>query len=148
MPLVDTINDQLKTAMRAQDKARLVALRNIRAAFILGMKEDGADTLPDEKATALLRSLAKQRQDSITEYQKAKREDLAAAEAAELAVIEEFLPKLADEATTRAWVDQAIASTGAKSKADMGRVMGALMSAHKAELDGKLANRLVAERLA
>lgn len=148
MPLVDTINDQLKTAMRAQDKARLVALRNIRAAFIMGMKEDGADTLPDEKAMALLRGLAKQRQDSITEYGKAKREDLVAAEAAELAVIEEFLPRLADEATTRAWVDQAITSTGAKSKADMGRVMGALMSAHKAELDGKLANRLVAERLA
>lgn len=148
MPLVDTINDQLKTAMRAQDKPRLVALRNIRAAFILGMKEDGADTLADEKATALLRSLAKQRQDSITEYEKARREDLAAAERAELAVIEEFLPRLADEATTRAWVEQAIASTGATSRADMGRVMGALMSAHKAELDGKLANRLVAERLA
>ncbi len=148
MPLVDQINDQLKTAMKAQDKLRLTALRSIRAAFINGMKETGADSLSDEAALELLRRLGKQRQDSITEYGKAGRQDLVDQEQAELAIIEEFLPKLADEATTRAWVAEAVAKAGAKGPADMGKVMGLLMAGHKAELDGKLANRLVREALA
>lgn len=148
MPLVDQINDQLKTAMKAQDKLRLSALRSIRAAFINAMKETGADSLPDESAVELLRRLGKQRQDSISEYGKAGRQDLVDQEQAELVIIEEFLPKLADEATTRAWVADAVARSGAKGAADMGKVMGLLMAAHKAELDGKLANRLVREALA
>lgn len=147
MPLVDTINDQLKVAMKAQDKPRLLALRGIRAAFILAMKETGASTLSDEACITALRGLAKQRQDSISEYGKAGREDLADLERAELAVIDEFLPALADQATTRAWVQAAIAATGARSMADVGKVMGALMAAHKADLDGRLANQLVREAL-
>ena len=143
MPLVDEITTQMKAAMKAKDKPRLGALRGIRAAFINGMKEHGSDTLSDDKALALLRRLAKQRNDSINEYTKAGREDLAEVERVELAVIEEFLPSLADEATTKAWVDEAIAATGATSMSDMGKVMGKLMGAHKAELDGGLANRLV-----
>jgi len=148
MPLVDQINEQLKTAMRAKDKERLTALRGIRAAFINAMKEDGSDTLADDKAIENLRRLAKQRVDSMTEYGKAGREDLVAIERGELAVIEEFLPKLADEATTRAWVQAAIAATGAAAMSDMGKVMARLMAEHKAELDGKLANRLVRELIA
>lgn len=148
MPLVDQINDHLKAAMKAQDKGRLTALRSIRAAFINGMKETGADSLSDETAVELLRRLAKQRQDSITEYQKARRQDLVDQEQAELTVIEEYLPKLADEETTRAWVADAVARSGAKGPADMGKVMGLLMAGHKGELDGKLANRLVREALA
>lgn len=147
MSLVDEISSQMKTAMKAKDKDRLRALRGIRAALIEAMKADGADTLPDDSAVAVMRRLAKQRQDAIGEYDKAGREDLAAGERSELAVIEEFLPKLADEATTRAWVDEAIARTGASSMSDMGRVMGALMGAHKDQLDGKLASRLVREAL-
>lgn len=147
MALVETINDQLKSAMKAQDKARTLALRNIRAAFIVGMKETGADTLSDEAAIEQLRRLAKQRQDSIMEYGKANRADLVAQEQAELAVIEEFLPRLADAETTRAWVVEAIARAGARGPGDMGRVMGQLMAAHKAELDGKLAQALVREEL-
>lgn len=143
MPLVEEITAQLKTAMKAKDKPRLTALRGIRAAFINGMKEHGSDSLPDDKALVLLRGLAKQRQDSINEYSKAGREDLAEVERVELSVIEEFLPSLADKATTQAWVDEAIAATGATSMSDVGKVMGKLMGAHKAELDGGLANRLV-----
>ena len=78
---------------------------------------------------------------------KAGRSDRADAERAERAVIESFLPKLADEATTRAWVDAAIAESGATSAKDLGKVMGALMKAHKADVDGNLARRLAAERL-
>ena len=70
-----------------------------------------------------------------------------AEERAELAVIDEFLPSLADEATTRSWVEQAIAASGAAKAGDLGRVMGALMKAHKGEVDGNLARRIAAESL-
>lgn len=148
MSIVDEISNQMKAAMKAQDKARLTALRGIRAGLIEAMKTDGSQTLADEASLAVLRRLAKQRADSAAEYDKAGRADLADTERAELAVIEEFLPRLADEATTRGWVEAAIASTGAAGPADIGKVMGALMAAHRAQLDGKLANKLVRELLA
>lgn len=148
MGLLEQVSDELKAAMRAKDKVRLGALKNIRAAFIEALKEDGAETLADEKALGILRRIAKQRRESIDAYRDGGREDLVEAEAAELAVVEAFLPQLADEATTRAWVQEAIAQTGASAPADMGKVMGALMGAHKDELDGKLANRIVRESLA
>lgn len=147
MPLVDDVTAQMKAAMKAKDKPRVQALRNIRAAFIAGMKEDGSDTLSDDQAQAIVRRLAKQLADSIESYQAGGRDDLVASESAELAVVEAFLPKLADEATTRQWVHEAIEATGASSKADMGKVMGHLMKGHKAELDGKLANRIASELL-
>ncbi|NOY25963.1 MAG: GatB/YqeY domain-containing protein [Oligoflexia bacterium] len=147
MSLVDEITAQIKTAMRAKDKPRLTALRSIRAAFILGMKENGSDTLPEDRALDLIRRLAKQRRDSIAEYTKAGRTDLSQVEEAELAVINEFLPTLADEPTTLAWVEQAVAATGASSVRDMGKVMGRLMGAHKAEIDGTLASKLVRQVL-
>jgi uncharacterized protein YqeY len=147
MSIVDRVSDELKQAMRAQLKERITALRQIRAGFIEAMKVDGADTLADEKAEEVLRRLAKQRKESIDAYDGGGRSDLADQERAELAVIEAFLPQLADEATTAAWVDAAVAETGATSARDMGRVMSALMAAHRGQVDGKLANRLVRERL-
>ncbi|MGC6493051.1 MAG: GatB/YqeY domain-containing protein [Myxococcota bacterium] len=148
MSLLDTITAQMKTAMRAKDKPRLGAIRGIRAAFIEAMKADGADTLSDEQAVTILRRLAKARAESITAYVDGGREELAEVERVELAVIEEFLPSLADEATTRGWVAEAIERSGATSMRDMGKVMGMLMSAHKAEVDGKLAQTIVKELLA
>ena len=147
MSLVDEISTQMKTAMKAKDKDRLRALRGIRAALIEAMKADGSDSLSDDASIAVMRRLAKQRVDAITEYAKAGRDDLAEIEKVELLVIEEFLPKLADEDTTRTWVQEAIAKTGASAMSDMGRVMGALMGAHKGDIDGKLANKLVREAL-
>jgi uncharacterized protein YqeY len=148
MGIYDNIPNQLKDAMRARDKERLQALRNIRAALMVEQKASGADTVSDEQCIEVLRRLGKQRQESIDAFEAAGRDEAAAEERAELAVIEEFLPRLADEATTRAWVAAAVASTGAKGPGDMGKVMGALMKAHKAELDGKLANQLVRAALA
>lgn len=147
MAIYDDVSSQMKDAMRAKDRARLTALRNIRAAFIAAIKEDNSDSIADERAQAILRTLAKQRRDSITAYEAGGRDDLVAAEAAELAVIEAFLPQMADEAQTRAWVEEAIAASGASSMSDMGKVMGRLMGAHRAVLDGKLANRIVRELL-
>jgi uncharacterized protein YqeY len=147
MGLFDEISSQMKDAMRAKDKARLGALRGIRAAFLTATKEDGSDELSDEVCNTLLRRLEKQRQESIEAFHAGGREEMAAAERAELAVIQEFLPRLADESTTREWVRQAIDETGASSPREVGRVMGALMKAHKGELDGSLANQIARELL-
>jgi hypothetical protein len=147
MPLVETVTAQMKDAMKAKDAARLAALRNIRAAFLVEMKKDGSETLEDAVAVSVLRKLAKQRQESIDAFAQAQRPERVAEERAELGVIEEFLPRLADEATTRRWVEEAIAASGAKSAKEIGKVMGALMKAHKGDVDGDLARRLAAERL-
>ncbi|MEC7948136.1 MAG: GatB/YqeY domain-containing protein [Myxococcota bacterium] len=147
MAIIDDVTNQMKAAMRAREADRLRALRGIRAAFIEEMKKDGRDTLPDDAAIATLRRLGKQRRDSLETYEGAGRQDLADAEAAELQVIETFLPQLADEEQTQAWVDEAVASTGASSMRDMGRVMGALMKAHRGDVDGGLAKKLVQRAL-
>ena len=148
MSIFETINAQLKDAMKARDTARLGALRGIRAAFLTEMKKNNADSLPDETCVQLLRRLEKQRRESIEAFEKAARAEQAAAERAELAVIGEFLPSLADEATTRAWVQEAIHGTGASAPGDVGRVMGAVMKAHKGDVDGNLARQIAAELLA
>ena len=142
------VTDELTEAMRARDAVRRNALRNIRAAFLTEAKRDGSEELGDEACTQILRRLEKQRGESIEAFAAAGRDEQAAAERAELAIIQELLPQLADEAQTRAWVAEAVAATGAESPRDTGRVMGALMKAHKGEIDGNLAKRLVAETLA
>jgi uncharacterized protein YqeY len=133
-----TVNEQLKEAMRARDQDRTRGLRGIRAAFIVEMKADNSETLSDERCVKALRSLAKQRRDSIDSYTAAGREDLAATEQAELNVIDELLPKLADEATTEAYVAAAIAACGATSVKELGKVLGLVMKSHKDEVDGAL----------
>ncbi len=148
MPIVDDVTAQLKDAMKAKDERRLAALRSMRTAFLNEMKKDGSDAISDEVCVELLRKLAKQRKESIEAFSKGGREEMAEAERAELAVLEEFLPSLADEAQTRAWVEAAISESGASGPKDMGRVMGLLMKAHKGEIDGGLARGLVQERLA
>ena len=148
MPIFDTVNEQMKEALRAQQKLRLQALRNIRAAFLLRVKEDGSTTLSDEECIAVLRRLEKQRRESIEAFEAAGRTEQAAAEKAELEVVLGFLPQQADESTTRAWVQAAIAETGASSAKDVGKVMGAVMKAHKGDVDGNVARRIAAELLA
>jgi uncharacterized protein YqeY len=147
MGLVEQVSEQMKQAQKARDAARLAALRNIRAAFLHEMKKDGAETLDDARATAVLRRLAKQREESIEAFLKGGRADRAEAERAEKAVIDGLLPGLADEATTQGWVEAAIAETGASSARDLGKVMGALMKAHKSDVDGKLAREIAARLL-
>ena len=147
MSIVDDVTSQMKAAMKAKDAPRLAALRSMRTAFLNEMKKDGSETLADEVCESLLRKLEKQRKESIEAFVQGGREEMAETERAELAVIQEFLPQLADEAQTSAWVDAAIAETGATEKKDMGRVMGALMKAHKAEIDGNVARRIVQEKL-
>ncbi|HTO52618.1 MAG TPA: GatB/YqeY domain-containing protein [Myxococcota bacterium] len=147
MPIFDDVNQKMKDALRSGEKLRLQALRNIRAAFLMRLKEDGSTTLTDEQAIPILRKLEKQRRESIEAFDGAGRTEQAAAERAELEVILGYLPKQADEATVREWVKAAIAETGAKSGKDVGKVMGAVMKAHKGDVDGNEARRIAAELL-
>ena len=148
MAIFDEVSEQMTDAMRAKDARRLAALRGMRAALQTDMKREGADTLSDDACVTVLRRLAKQRKESIDAFEKANRADRVAEERAELAVIETFLPSLADESQTRGWVEAAIAETGASTPGDVGRVMGAVMKAHKGDVDGLLAKKLAAELLA
>jgi len=147
MSISESVTAQLKEAMRNKETIKLRALRGIRAAFIAAMKENGADTISDDLCLVHLKRLAKQRRESIEAYENGGRAELAAEEQTELAVIEQYLPSLADAATTQTWVEEAIVATGATSKADMGRVMGHLMRHHKGDIDGKLANQIVSQAL-
>lgn len=147
MSIYERVNTELKEAMKAQDKIRLNGLRGIRAAFIEVLKLDNSTTVPDEKAVEILRRLAKQRKESIDAYTAGGRPDLATEEQRELDIVEGFLPKMADEETTRGWVRDAIAKSGAANQREMGKVMAALMDAHRGEVDGKIANKLVRELL-
>ena len=147
MAIFDDVSAQMKDAMKAKDEVRLAALRGMRAAFLNECKKDNSTTLPDDVAVGLLRKLAKQRQESIDAFTRAGRADRADAERAELDVIQTFLPKLADEATTRRWVEEAIAASGAASAKEMGRVMGAVMKAHKGEVNGDLARQIASQLL-
>jgi uncharacterized protein YqeY len=147
MGLVEQVSEQMKQAQKAKDAPLLQALRNVRAAFLNEMKKDGSETLDDAVAIAVLRKLAKQREESIEAFANAGRAEQADAERAELALIQGFLPSLADETTTRGWVTTAIAETGASSPRDLGKVMGALMKAHKADVDAGLARKLAQELL-
>ena len=148
MGIFDDVSTGMKEAMRARDTSRLAALRGIRAAFLTEMKNDNAKTLTDESCMGLLRKLEKQRKESIEGFEAGGRTDRADAERAELEVIQTFLPSLADEATTRTWVEEAIAASGASKPGDMGRVMGAVMKAHKGDVDGNLTRKLATELLA
>jgi hypothetical protein len=141
------VSAQMNEARKAKDETRLGALQQIRAAFLNELKKDNSATLTDEACIGLLRKLEKQRQESIDAFTNVGRSDRADAERAELAVIQTYLPQLADEATTRRWVEEAIAASGAASQKEIGKVMGALMKAHKGEMDGNVARRIASELL-
>ncbi len=144
--LVDTVSSQLKTSMLAKDAPRTGALRMIRAAFI-ELAKDGKGEVTDERCVETLRRLRKQREDSVQSYEQAGRADLADVERAEMVIIDALLPQLADEATTLVWVREAITESGAQNAREMGKAMGALMKAHKADVDGGLARRLLTSEL-
>ncbi|MGQ0722252.1 MAG: GatB/YqeY domain-containing protein [Candidatus Eiseniibacteriota bacterium] len=147
MAIHENVTRALTEAMRAKNSARTNALRNIRAALLTEMKKDNSESVADEVCVQLLRRLEKQRRESIEAFEAAGRTEQVKAERAELDVIGEFLPRLADEAATRTWLEAAIRESGAKAPADAGKVMAALMKVHKGEVDGALAKRLLGELL-
>jgi len=149
MSLELNVNAAIKAAMLAKNEAELRALRAIKAAVLLAKTaEGGGAELTEDDETKLLQKLAKQRKDSLEIFRKQNREDLAVKEEEELAVIEKYLPKQMDEAELRAAITEIIATTGASSPADMGKVMGVASKQLAGKADGKAISTLVKELLA
>ena len=147
MSLKQQLTDDMKTAMKAGEKDRLGVIRLINAA-IKQKEVDERIEMTDPLVLAVLEKMVKQRKDSITQYEAAVREDLAAIERYELGVIEAYLPAKLDEATILAEIDKAIAATGAASAADMGKLMGVLKPALAGQADMGLVSKLVKQKLA
>ncbi len=126
------INDDVKTAMRSKDKERLGTLRLLTAA-IKQIEVDKRIELNDEQVVAVVEKMLKQRKDSIEQFEKAGRNELAEIEIKEVAILKEFMPEQMSDADVDALIDEAIASTGAEAMKDMGKVMGIL----KPKLAGK-----------
>ena len=125
MPLKDRIQEDMKTAMRAKDKARLGAIRLILAA-VKQREVDERIELSDGQTLGVLEKMIKQRRESLAQYQSAGREDLVAQEAFEIELIQTYLPAPLGEAEIEELIAGAIAATGARSVRDMGKVMASI----------------------
>jgi hypothetical protein len=147
MMIRDDIKAATIAAMKAGEKDRTAALRQISAKIKDRDIEERTAAAPvtddDVLVTSVLQKMAKQRRESIEMYDAGGRVELAAVERAELAVIEEFLPQMMDEAATKAAIEAIKAEIGASTMKDMGAVMTELRTRHGAVLDGKLASGLV-----
>ncbi len=147
MTLDKQIVSDLTAAMKAQDSQRTSTLRMVKAAMMNRQIEKGG-ALDEEEMQKLLRSLVKQRRDSIEQYEKAGRQELVEKEQAEIAVIETYLPQGASPAEIEAAVAAAIAETGAGSMKDMGKVMKTVQTALAGKnADGKTVSEIVKTRL-
>ena len=148
MPIVDDVSAAIADAMRKHDPARLSALRMLKAAFMNRSIEKRRD-LDDNEARQVVSSLVKQRKDSIDQFTKGGRPDLADKEAAEIVVLQRYLPPAMDPAMVDRAVAEAIAETGATSSKDIGRVMKATMVKLAGQnADGAMVSELVRRRLA
>ena len=142
--LADQISDGIKDAMRAKDRERLAALRDIKSKILLEATKDGAGHQVDDATTmAILSKLVKQRNETAALYREQGRADLAEEEEAQAKVIQEFLPAALTEDEIEAKVKEIIASTGASSMADMGKVMGLASATMAGQADGKVISGFV-----
>jgi len=147
MTLEEKINTDLKTAMLAKDEATVRSLRAVKSAILLA-KTSGSETISAEDEMKMLQKLVKQRKESVDIYKQQHRADLAKTEEEEIAVIEKYLPKQMGEEEIRAELKKIIEQIGAKSAADMGKVMGAASKHFAGKADNKIVSQLVKELLA
>ena len=146
MTLKQQLTDDMKAAMKGGDKHSLGVIRLMNAA--IKQKEiDERIELDDAQVLAVLDKMVKQRRDSVTQYEAANREDLAAVEREEITVIERYLPAKLGEAEIIAAIDAAKAETGASSPADIGKLMGVLKPRLAGQADMGLVSKLVKQRL-
>jgi uncharacterized protein YqeY len=146
----DKINADLKEAMKAGAKDRVGTLRLVNAAIgsaDIEARPSGKDKIADADILSVLAKMVKQRRDSIEQFQKGGRQDLADKEAAEIEVIEAYLPKQMSEAESKAAIAAAIKEVGAESPKDMGKVMGALKARYAGQMDFGKASAAVKELL-
>ena len=147
MSLKERITSDMTAAMKSREAARLSTLRMVKAAVQNREIEKGA-ALTDEELTKLLQSLVKQRRDSVEQYEKAARAELAEKERAEIAVIEEYLPRAATREEIERAVEEAVAETGASSLKEMGAVMKAALSRLAGRnADGRTVSEVVKSKL-
>ncbi|MBB3108997.1 hypothetical protein FHS18_001049 [Paenibacillus phyllosphaerae] len=146
MNLSERLNDDMKQAMKAQEKFKLTTIRMVRAS-IKNQEIELKRPLEDAEVLDILSREVKQRKDSLQEFEKAGRDDLAKDLAAEIEIISAYLPTQLTEEEIKVIVQQTIQETGASSKAEMGKVMTALMPKVKGLADGKLVNSLVQQFL-
>jgi Uncharacterized conserved protein len=147
MTLGEKIIADLTASMKAQDAPRTSTLRMVKAAMMNRQIEKGGQ-LDDEEISKLLRSLVKQRHDSIEQYEKAGRQELVDKEAAEIRVIEGYLPQAASREEIEAVVAEAIASSGASTMKDMGKVMKAAQAGLAGKnADGRVVSEIVKSKL-
>jgi uncharacterized protein len=150
MSLIEQIGEDIKTAMKAKDKLRLETLRSIKKVLLdkeISVRPTGQTSLTPEQEIEALSQIAKQRRDAIEQYNNVGRPDAAALEAAELTIIEEFLPAQVTDAEIAAIVAAIASEVGATSAKDMGKVMGPVMQRLKGQADGKKVQAAVKAQL-
>jgi uncharacterized protein YqeY len=148
MSLETQLMQDLKTAMKAKDKVALRSIRAVKAALLLQKTDGTGEDMTEEKEIKLLQKMVKQRKDSLDIYVKQGREDLAATEREEIAVIEKYLPEQMSAADLEKVVADLIAKTGASSMKDMGKVMGMASKQLAGKADGKTISAMVKKLLA
>jgi uncharacterized protein len=147
MSLKQRFTDDMKAAMKAGEKERLGTIRLVNAA-IKQKEVDERIELDDAQVLAILEKMMKQRKDSVSQYEAANREDLAAVERAEMAIIEQYLPAKLGEAEVLAAIEAAVAEVGATGPADMGKVMGVIKPKLAGLADMGEVSKLIKQRLA
>jgi hypothetical protein len=144
--MLNQLQDELKIAMKAGDKAAMTGLRNIIGKLKSSQINKG-EPLTKEEALKILKSAAKEIRESIEQYKKGGRDDLAEKELFELSLLDKYLPEQLSEDKIREIVKETIQASGAESMQDMGRVMGMLMKELAESADGKLVQQIVREEL-
>lgn len=150
MSIQDKIISDIKEAMKAKDQDKLRVLRSLKAKLMekeISERKGGEAKLSDDQVVEVLMKAAKQRKESIDQFEDGGREDLADNEKKELKIIEEYLPEMMTEEEVRDVVSQKINQLGASGMQDMGKVMGSLMEELKGKADGSLVSRIVKKEL-
>lgn len=146
MSLLDRLNEDMKTAMKAKDKERLSVIRMVKAA-IKNLEIEKRTSLTEEEVISVVVKELKQKEESIAEFKKAGRDEVVTKLEAEALILKEYLPEPLSEEEILAVIDKAIEEVDAKGPSDMGKVMGKVIPETKGKADGKLVNELVRKRL-
>ncbi len=150
MAIKDQIMADLKQAMKNKEQDKLRVLRSLKSKLMereISERKGGEGEITDEQAVEVLMKAAKQRKESIEQFEKGDREDLAESEKAELEIINTYLPKMLSVEEVRDIVQEKIKELGAEDMSDMGQVMGALMQELKGKAEGSLVSKVVKEEL-
>ncbi|RYL91573.1 GatB/YqeY domain-containing protein [Sporolactobacillus sp. THM7-4] len=146
MNLVDRLTTDMKQAMRAKDKVRLSVIRMIKTSMQNESIKLGRELSDDEALSVLTREL-KQRKDSLQEFENAGRQDLVDEVSKEIEIVQSYMPEQLSDDELQSIIEETISEVGAKSKADIGKVMKAVMPKIKGRADGSSVNRLVRSQL-